>query len=260
MNKDDDLNQKCGRSPKPGNQYTVLGLAGISSNHVFAALNSKLVKISTFTVVYGLLLPCKGITIGVLTAGLIPFLSPAWRRGSPPYIPTTSFHVSSISNACNQFRRTRLVDLGSGDGRIVNQVAHTVQIPCVGVELNPWLIIISRMNAFRMGVWKHTSFKCGDLWKQNYSRFDSVVVFGVEEIMPALEKKLGRELAHDSVVFSCHFPFPGKIGVMASAEMESFLKTLRNPSTILSTSTAFVFSRLATSTDSVLWQSASLYL
>lgn len=46
--------------------------------------------------------------------------------------------------------------------------------------------------------------------------------------MPALEKKLGRELAHDSVVFSCHFPFPGKIGVMASAEMESFLKTLRN--------------------------------
>ena len=58
------------------------------------------------------------------------------------------------------------------------------------------------------GVKGSATFSKQDLWKSNLSEYHKVVIFGVEEMMPDLEKKLSLELKRESEVVACRFPFP----------------------------------------------------
>ena len=59
------------------------------------------------------------IVVG-LFAGALPFLTPALRRICLPYVPATSIQIQNILQMCKG-RSGRLVDLGSGDGRVVRE-------------------------------------------------------------------------------------------------------------------------------------------
>lgn len=78
----------------------------------------------------------------------------------------------------------------------------------VGYELNPWLVWYSRYRAWREGVQDLAKFYISDLWKVTFSQYSNVVIFGVPQMMPQLEKKLELELEVDARVIACRFPFP----------------------------------------------------
>eukprot|EP00056_Hartaetosiga_gracilis_P019582 m.14962 g.14962 ORF g.14962 m.14962 type:complete len:191 (-) comp7791_c0_seq2:682-1254(-) len=153
-----------------------------------------------------------GVMAGFVSVGaglLWPFIRPALRK-SPPFIPTTCFHINNITKVVKQQHCRKFVDLGSGDGRVVINVAKCANVSlAAGVELNPWLVMYSRVKAFREGVRATTSFAVADIWKKNYSEFDSVVVFGAREMMDGLYAKLNNELHPGSLIMSCQFPFAG---------------------------------------------------
>ena len=92
-----------------------------------------------------------------------------------------------------------LVDIGSGDGRIVLQSARA-GYKAHGVELNRWLVYYSRLNAWRTGLRGQATFARQDLWNSGISKFNNVVICGVGQIMGQLESKLGKELVKGSVV------------------------------------------------------------
>ncbi|XP_078465262.1 ATP synthase subunit C lysine N-methyltransferase-like isoform X2 [Lampetra planeri] len=50
----------------------------------------------------------------------LPFVLPALRRVCLPFVPATDAQLGNILRALGPGRRRRLVDIGSGDGRIVN--------------------------------------------------------------------------------------------------------------------------------------------
>jgi hypothetical protein len=52
-----------------------------------------------------------------------------------------------------------------------------------GVELNPWLVAYSKLQAFRQGLNSCARFYCQDLWKVPLQPYHDVVVFGVEEMV-----------------------------------------------------------------------------
>uniref|UniRef100_A0A8B9E6J0 ATP synthase c subunit lysine N-methyltransferase n=1 Tax=Anser cygnoides TaxID=8845 RepID=A0A8B9E6J0_ANSCY len=78
----------------------------------------------------------------------------------------------------------------------------------VGYELNPWLVWYSRYRAWRDGVHHNTKFYISDLWKVSFSHYTNVVIFGVPQMMPQLEKKLKEELESNARIIACRFPFP----------------------------------------------------
>ena len=52
----------------------------------------------------------------------VPFLTPALRRHALPYVPATREQLDNIFYLLKQYstkQRRHLIDLGSGDGRIV---------------------------------------------------------------------------------------------------------------------------------------------
>jgi methylase of polypeptide subunit release factors len=123
-----------------------------------------------------------------------------------PFIPATPKQLSNVFSCLpkqNLARKSgKLLDIGSGDGRIVIEAAKKGFISH-GVELNPWLVLYSRLNALRENVHKDTSFFKKDLWKFNLSPYNYVVIFGVEQMMGDLEKKFVAELSKESTIVAC---------------------------------------------------------
>ena len=103
--------------------------------------------------------------------------------------------------------KATLLDIGSGDGRIVLTAARDGFL-ATGVELNRWLVYYSRWTAWRAGLRLQTSFVREDLWKHDMKQYNNVVIFGVEQMMGQLETKLSQELTPGSCVVACRFKFP----------------------------------------------------
>mmetsp|Transcript_7131 Transcript_7131/g.14318 ORF Transcript_7131/g.14318 Transcript_7131/m.14318 type:complete len:210 (+) Transcript_7131:338-967(+) len=114
-----------------------------------------------------------------------------------------------------------MVDLGSGDGRVVIEAArHGYR--AVGYELNPMLVAVSHTWAFwdqhlahrvlkNRKPWPETAsveFKCRDLWKVNLSNADIILVYGLSPIMDRLSVKLMDECKDDVLIFSNVFTLP----------------------------------------------------
>ncbi|MCJ8731760.1 hypothetical protein PDJAM_G00203240 [Pangasius djambal] len=155
----------------------------------------------------GLIATCAlGGSLVALYAGAGPFVAPALRKICLPFVPATNTQVKNVLSVL-QSRSGTLVDIGSGDGRIVIAAAKE-GFRSAGIELNPWLVWYSRYKAWRQGVHRHTSFYISDLWKVSFSQYSNVVIFGVPQMMEQLEAKLQAELESSARVVACRFPFP----------------------------------------------------
>nr|XP_020668420.1 protein FAM173B isoform X1 [Pogona vitticeps]XP_020668421.1 protein FAM173B isoform X1 [Pogona vitticeps]XP_020668422.1 protein FAM173B isoform X1 [Pogona vitticeps] len=156
---------------------------------------------------WGLLLTSViGGSLVALYAVTTPFIAPALRKHCLPFVPATSKQMEYVLKMLKG-RHGSLVDVGSGDGRIVIAAAK-VGFRAVGYELNPWLVWYSRYQAMREGVHQNAKFYISDLWKVNFSQYKNVVIFGVPQMMLPLGEKLGEELQQDARVIACRFPFP----------------------------------------------------
>uniref|UniRef100_A0A2K6QSD3 ATP synthase subunit C lysine N-methyltransferase n=1 Tax=Rhinopithecus roxellana TaxID=61622 RepID=A0A2K6QSD3_RHIRO len=145
-------------------------------------------------------------TLVAVYAVATPFITPALRKVCLPFVPATTKQIENVVKML-RCRRGSLVDIGSGDGRIVIAAAKE-GFTAVGYELNPWLVWYSRYRAWREGVHGSAKFYISDLWKVTFSQYSNVVIFGVPQMMLQLEKKLELELDDDARVIACRFPFP----------------------------------------------------
>ncbi|XP_006634672.1 ATP synthase subunit C lysine N-methyltransferase isoform X2 [Lepisosteus oculatus] len=157
-----------------------------------------------------------GGSLVALYAVATPFVAPALRKVCLPFVPATPAQVENVLKAL-QTRTGSLVDIGSGDGRIVIAAAKR-GFRAVGLELNPWLVWYSRYRAWREGVHRHTDFYISDLWKVSFSQYSNVVIFGVPQMMAQLEDKLQRELQPPAKVIACRFPFPTWVPAQVTGE------------------------------------------
>ncbi|XP_076972959.1 ATP synthase subunit C lysine N-methyltransferase isoform X2 [Tamandua tetradactyla] len=148
-----------------------------------------------------------GGSLVALYAVATPFITPALRKICLPFVPATPKQIENVLTML-RCRKGSLVDIGSGDGRIVIAAAKE-GFTSVGYELNPWLVWYSRYRAWREGVHDSAKFYISDLWKVTFSQYTNVVIFGVPQTMPLLQRKLELELGEDARVIACRFPFPG---------------------------------------------------
>lgn len=151
-----------------------------------------------------------GLAVGVSLV-TFSFVSPALRRICLPFVPATDNQIKNVLKLCNKKHLggagTTLVDLGSGDGRIVFAAARE-GYQATGYELNPWLVLYSKVYARFQNLAQSTSFKRQDLWKVDYGQYDNVVIFGVADMMNELSVKLEEDMKDDCRVVACRFEIP----------------------------------------------------
>ena len=145
-----------------------------------------------------------GLAFG-LTVVSASFVTPAFRRICLPYVPATNKQVENVLKLCKNNGASKLVDLGSGDGRIVFAAARCGYL-ATGYELNLWLVFYSKLYSRLFGLHHSAIFKRQDLWKADLKSFDNIIIFGVADMMNELSKKLEIEMNSNAHVIACRFP------------------------------------------------------
>nr|XP_021553941.1 protein FAM173A [Neomonachus schauinslandi] len=80
--------------------------------------------------------------------------------------------------------------------------------PAVGYELNPWLVGLARLHAWRAGCAGSVCYRREDLWKVNLRDCHNLSVFLAPSVLPLLEDKLQAELPQGARVVSGRYPLP----------------------------------------------------
>jgi tRNA A58 N-methylase Trm61 len=85
-----------------------------------------------------------------------------------------------------------VLDLGSGDGRIVITAARQFGARGLGVEIVPELVAKSRDNARRAGVADRAEFRAQDLFETDLSQASVITMYLLPEANLALKPKLRK--------------------------------------------------------------------
>lgn len=123
-----------------------------------------------------------------------------------PFLPTHQERLERALRLVNLKPGQKIADLGAGDGRILIACAKK-GARAFGFEINPFLVWRAKSNIKKAEVGAVCQWK--SFWKQDFSSFDIVFVYGITHIMKKLEKKLQRELKPGAKVVSFIFSFPG---------------------------------------------------
>lgn len=102
-------------------------------------------------------------------------------------------------------RGKTFIDLGSGDGRVVIAAAQA-GYTATGIELNPVLITMSYIAAWRAGVLSLVRFRMQNFWSINLKEYDAISIFGVNPVMEKLHEKLDKEAQPGTHVVCFRFP------------------------------------------------------
>ena len=134
-------------------------------------------------------------TAAVLTA--LPMLAPAADQhphADAPYIPTPPAVVDVMLELAGVGPEDYVIDLGSGDGRIVIAAAKKRGASGFGVEIDGALVSDARREAQRQGVAGRVEFKAQNLFITDIGRATVVTLYLYRRLLLQLRPRLFEEL------------------------------------------------------------------
>jgi predicted O-methyltransferase YrrM len=147
-------------------------------------------------------------------AGLLLMCAVSMARGNeveapPPFITTPPEVVERMLEMAGTRPDDLVIDLGSGDGRIVIAAAQKFGARGVGIELDRALVQRSRELAQQAGVSEKASFVHGDVLAADISRASVVTVYLLPALMGKLQSRFISELAPGTRIVSHEFTMAG---------------------------------------------------
>ena len=121
-----------------------------------------------------------------------------------PYVPSPDSAVSTMLREANVGPDDFLIDLGSGDGKIVRTAAKVFGARGLGVEIQEPLVVLSNELAKQEGTADRVRFVKQDLFKTDLSQATVVTLYLLPHTVNLLQEKLldelrpgARVVAHD---------------------------------------------------------------
>lgn len=153
----------------------------------------------------------KDQTGASLVRHLPPKLDPSLgdkRLPVPIYLPTPSDVVTRMLREADLKPGQKLVDLGSGDGRIVIEAAKSFGARAMGYEIDQELVASSRAAIVKEQLTATASIEAVDMYKADLSNVDVLTIYLYPVVMDALRKQISRMPAGSRIV-SHQFQFAG---------------------------------------------------
>lgn len=128
--------------------------------------------------------------------------------GKIPFVPSPRDVVEKMLSLADPRPDELLIDLGSGDGRIVLRGAENYRCRALGVELNAKLVEESLRKVLRKSLDDRVRIIHGDLYRFDFSNADVITLYLLPSTLKALKPKLLSLKRGARIV--CHdFPIPG---------------------------------------------------
>jgi 16S rRNA A1518/A1519 N6-dimethyltransferase RsmA/KsgA/DIM1 with predicted DNA glycosylase/AP lyase activity len=133
--------------------------------------------------------------------GLNRFLDGAW------YEPSLDDRIGWALKLLEIKSGDLAVDIGSGDGRVVIEMAKQGAI-AIGIEKNPVLVETSRQNIYAANLTNRARIIHGFMLQQSYKQYNKVFIYQFKTVIGQLETQLFAELPIGARVVSNYWKFP----------------------------------------------------
>ena len=140
-----------------------------------------------------------------LGTGVSPWPAFAQQRFDVPYVPTRQVVVDEMLRLAGVGPGDFLIDLGSGDGRIVITAAREFGIRALGLDIDPQRVAEARDNAVKAGVADRVEFRQENIFNADFSRASVVTLYLLPAVNLRLRPKLLDELRPGTRVVSHDF-------------------------------------------------------
>lgn len=139
-----------------------------------------------------LLLSCAATAQGQKTGG--------------PFVPTPQGVVEAMLDFAEVGPRDFVIDLGSGDGRIVLTAAKLYNARGLGIDIDKDLVDQSNAEARKLGLADRVSFRKQDVLDARIEDATVLTLYLLPGMMNMLQPKLARELKAGARIVSHDFP------------------------------------------------------
>lgn len=122
----------------------------------------------------------------------------------------------------------RLVDLGSGDGRIVIVAARRFGAQAVGVEIDPLRCLFANTLILALGLRDRARVIYGNAFDYDLAQADVVTLYLLQSTNQQIKARLLDQLRPGAVVVSHTFSFEGWVPVAIDERRRLFLYEIGN--------------------------------
>lgn len=126
-----------------------------------------------------------------------------------PYVGTQKKKMDTIMKFAKIKEGETVVDLGSGDGRLLIESAKRGAF-AIGYEINPFLIAASIIHTKLEGLASHVEVFKKSLWRADLKVADVIFVYTLRKTMPKMEKFIFENARKGTRVVVNTNPFPNK--------------------------------------------------
>ncbi len=125
-----------------------------------------------------------------------------------PYLPTLRKQTETALDMLDLKPGETLLELGSGDGRVLKSAASR-GLNAVGYELNPVLVIISKLHTWRYR--KQVRVVWANYWQKDWPPAHGIFTFLLDKYMKKLDTKITQTYAGKNIkLVSYAFQIPNK--------------------------------------------------
>jgi len=136
------------------------------------------------------ILSCAAALVIALTIGK----AKAQELSKLPYVPTPQIVVDEMLKLAGVTAKDFVIDLGSGDGRVILTAARNFKAQGLGVDIDKTLVAFSNKQAKIEGVEDRAKFIEQDMFKADISKATVVTLYVLPDFMEKLRPKLVSEL------------------------------------------------------------------
>lgn len=128
--------------------------------------------------------------------------------GGGPYVPTKPEIMNKMILLANITQEDTVIDLGSGDGRLVIAAAKAGAKKSVGYEIHPGLTRLSNYK-IRMNGYKDRAYVLNkSMWKADLQDVTVVLLYQIPYAMDRMGKMLEEQLPSNARIISHAFEIP----------------------------------------------------
>lgn len=126
-----------------------------------------------------------------------------------PFVGARSQHVETIIKFAQIKKGESVVDLGSGDGRLLIAAAKK-DAKAIGYEINPFLVVLTQVHASLKGLAENIKVRKESLWKADLKVADVIFVYAKRKTMQKFEDFVYKNAKKGTRIIVNTNPFPNK--------------------------------------------------
>ena len=121
-----------------------------------------------------------------------------------PYVPIKRRKIKEILKQTGLKKNQKFIDIGCGDGRVVEEAVLSFNAQGFGIDINPVILLKAKLRA-KIKKIKNIEYKKQNIFDTDFSDYNMIYLFLMPKFIEKLSNKLEKSLQNGSTIVSHGF-------------------------------------------------------